>query len=523
MKKRMTCFLLIAVFVFLGGVSVAQAQAKTILFVPIDDRPVSLQYVVDTAHAAHLNIMVPPEKLLASRGRKGQPDKIWQWVMENCRQADALVLSSDTLIYGGLVDSRTHHFDEKILQQRLARFKELSKANPIAGIYVFSTVLRTPQASYGGVEPPYYKKYGWDIFEWTALQDKAETTGLTKKEKKLLKAYGNDIPAADKKDWIKRRERNFKINSGLIDLDKAGVFRYLLLGRDDTSPYCQTHREGRYLTQYARAQGLPVSQFETFPGADQLGMVMLARAYNDLTVQIPIVKVEYAEGTGPNTVPSYEDQPVGKSIVDHVTAAGGIVLSAAQHPDLIVAVNTPFNGKTLEASSTKNTYKVSGVVRRFVDKIAAQIRSGQRVAIANIAFANGSENALMEELARRHLLGKLAAYSGWNTASNTMGYAVGQGMMSASMSNADRKKLLAERYLDDWAYQANIRKILDNKIVYPNKGSLVNLSILKPLLTARAEKLEQQFAKRYLWLDPDKIQVSFPWNRMFELRIRIKP
>ncbi|MBP2644145.1 MAG: hypothetical protein H6Q67_2032 [Firmicutes bacterium] len=517
MKLRKKISMVVFLLVLLLGTSIV--QAKTILYVPQDDRPVSLEYVENTAKAAHINILVPPEEIIASRDKKGSPEKLWQWVIENGGQADAMVLSGDSLIYGGLVDSRTHSFDETVLQERVKRFCELHKKFPEVGLYVYSTVLRTPQGSSGGVEPDYYEKYGWNIFQLTALRDKKETVGLTRQEQEILDADLAAVPSADLEDWMKRRQKNFAVNADLIDMDRQGVFRFFLLGRDDTSPYSQSHKEGREFVKLAA--DLSADTFQTFPGADQLGMVMLVRAYNDLTMQIPIVQVQYALGAGSDSVPSYEDQKIGKTIVDHITAAGGIVFAHPVNPDLVIAVNTPETGKTLEAESSKNTTVLTPRISKFVDDVEDQLIAGKKVTIADVSFANGSDNALMAELARRHLLDKLSSYSGWNTASNTLGYAIGQGMLSGAMSEKNRKRLLAIRYLDDWAYEANIRRELDEQIVYPDNGSIVYLNDMKPILTAEAQKEERLFAEKNLWFRPEKIKVSFPWNRMFELKVEI--
>ncbi|MBP2653777.1 MAG: hypothetical protein H6Q73_1346 [Firmicutes bacterium] len=513
---------LIVGFAFLLSFLIGSAitHASTILYVPQDDRPVSLEYVIDTAKAANIKILVPPKEIIASRGKKGDPEKLWRWIMENGGQADAMVLSGDSLIYGGLVDSRMHSFDELVLQKRLKRFGELHKAFPDLGLYVYTTVLRTPQGSEGGVEPGYYEKYGWDIFRLTALEDKEEIVGLTKQEEKELNSKLAAIPSAFLEDWMKRRQKNFDVNASLIDMDRKGLFRFFLLGRDDTAPYSQSHKEGREFVKLAA--DLSPDIFQTFPGADQLGMIMLVRAYNNLTMQIPIVKLQYASGAGGDSIPSYEDQKVGKTIVDHITAAGGIVFDNPVHPDLVFAVNTSETGKTLEAGSLKNTTVLTPRIAKFIDGIEAQLKEENKVAIADISFANGADNALMAELSRRSLLDKLSAYSGWNTASNTIGYAIGQGMMSGAMSEESRRRLLAVRYLDDWAYEANIRKILDNQFVSPNKRSAVYLNDFKPILTAEAQRQVQGFAKENLWFQPEKIKVSFPWNRMFELQVEVK-
>jgi hypothetical protein len=498
------------------------AQAKTILFVPADDRPVSLEYSVDTVKAAQLDILTPPAEYLAGRRRAGDPEKLWQWVFDNCKQADALVLSADSLIYGGLVDSRTHDFEQYVLEWRLRHFKKLAEASPTGRVYVFGTIMRTPRTSAGAVEPPYYERYGTDIFTLTALEDKAETSGLSFSEKQELESVTTAVPKEVLADWMKRRDKNYKINLGLIDMDREGRISYLILGRDDTSPFSQSHKEWRELNTVAGS--LPANKYASFPGADQLGMVLLAKAYNDLNNHIPVVEVRYASGIGPATIPTYEDQPIGKTINSHIIAAGGIALAKPLKPDLILMVNTPVNGVTDEADRLENISSPTAATRDFVATIKSELAAGRPVAVADIAYANGSDNALMRELENQHILDQVSSYSGWNTASNTLGYAIGQGMMAKNMTNKERKRLLAVRYLDDWAYQANIRRQMGYEVLYPQGGNWMYLDKTEPVMTENTEKQIRLFAGRHLWdMQPEKIHVSFPWDRMFEIRVGIDP
>ena len=74
-----------------------QVDAETVLYVPQDDRPVSLQYTVDTAKAAGMTVLTPPQNLISGKTYKGQADQIWNWVEQNAGRADVMVLSTDTL------------------------------------------------------------------------------------------------------------------------------------------------------------------------------------------------------------------------------------------------------------------------------------------------------------------------------------------------------------------------------------------------------------------------------------------
>jgi hypothetical protein len=513
--RKFVVAVVVAVFCLAGG----PAAAQTIVYVPFDNRPVSLDYVVDTAKAAGLEIVTPPAELLGSRTRPGNPEALWGWLMENCRTADAVVASSDALLYGSLVESRRHNLAEDVIAERLARFLSLKMANPGARLYVFGTIMRSPQASFGGVEPDYYEVYGPKIFRLTALRDKAETAGLSHGEEAELKGLAAAIPEAVLDDWFERRNKNFAANVGLVDYVKDGTFAFFLLGRDDCSPFSQSHMESRQMA--AETAGLPASKYASFPGADQLGMLMVVRAANNAVVRMPLVRVFYAPGAGPETVPSYEDVPLGRTVNEHVLAAGGLLLTGTR-PDLVLAVNTPEDGVTHEAGVAANRSRMTAAAFVFAGEVEASVARGEPVAVGDVAYANGADNALMTELARRKLLFRLAAYSGWNTASNTLGYVIGQGLLAPRMTAAAKDRLLATRLLDDWAYQANVRGALGREVLYPAGGNWFYLNDMAPRLTMEVNQRLRAFAAKNFPAYPlDRFKAGFPWNRMFEVDINL--
>ena len=76
-----------------------------------------------------MTVLTPPQNLISGKTYKGQTDQIWNWVEQNAGRADVMVLSTDTLIYGGLVDSRKHNLPLSTLENRLKRIEAL-KAKP---------------------------------------------------------------------------------------------------------------------------------------------------------------------------------------------------------------------------------------------------------------------------------------------------------------------------------------------------------------------------------------------------------
>ena len=73
--------------------SISVAEATTVLYVPQDDRPVSLAYTVATAQDAGYTVLTPPEYFISGRNFQGNAEAIWKWVDENASKADVLVLA----------------------------------------------------------------------------------------------------------------------------------------------------------------------------------------------------------------------------------------------------------------------------------------------------------------------------------------------------------------------------------------------------------------------------------------------
>mgnify|MGYP000544433024 CR=1 FL=1 len=84
--------LFICCILFLTLLNTAGAAGRgTILFVPLDNRPVCLEYSVNSMQAAGWNVETPPEEYIASNHRSGNPDKLYEWLAERAPLANALL------------------------------------------------------------------------------------------------------------------------------------------------------------------------------------------------------------------------------------------------------------------------------------------------------------------------------------------------------------------------------------------------------------------------------------------------
>ena len=497
------------------------ALAKTILYVPQDDRPVDYEYTVSTAEAAGYKVLTPPAQYLSGMNFHGQPDKLMAWVDANAGKADAMVLSIDSLVYGGLVDSRKHNLPMETLTARLAKVEKLHDAHRNVPIYVFSTVMRSPWAGGKGVEPDYYLTMGSDIYQLASLQAKMDEEGLSPQERNDWFAIMRRVPMEYLQDWYNRRRKNMSINYRLIDDARKGVFTYYSLGHDDNSVSTQSSLESKY--QEMAGAGIPETAFGSFPGADQLGLLLIARANNDFNNYHPKVTVIYPLGGGEKTVPSYDGQAIGKTIASHVEAIGGMMVDN-ERPDLLLAVNTPLTTSTSESANFENFPIMLQSTRDFLTQIEKAVNLNIPVSIVDMAFSNGSDNTLVYGLYQDKMMYRLAAYNGWNTASNSVGYGIAQGVLSKYMTPQAHRDMLTTQYLDNWAYQANVRDYIYRMQQKLEAGVVTQYyPTLNQELQSRTKEQLQRYASTYLGIDPKTVDVTLPWQRLFEVYVDVKP
>ena len=334
-----------------------------------------------------------------------------------------------------------------------------------------------------------------------------------------MKKLQADIPAEYLDDWFKRRAKNSDANELFIEYTRAGVFDYFLLGCDDSAMFSQTHRESRKLTELASDMGK--TRIQVTSGADELGMLMISRAINRDRDERPFVSVIYNAGKGAETFPSYGNEPIGISVDAAIIAVGGLRIPAHERADLVVAVNTRANGKTFEAAvAKKNKLNLRGDLKTFMEPVKNLVAKDYPVAIADITFSNGADNALMNQLKLNDLLYRIKAYGGWNTASNSSGFLIGAGVLTKFMSDKDVAELLTTRYLDEWAYQANVRQeIVGASYGLPGEGTPGDLKDkvqpLEKLLNERMKTFAAENLKLPRWRLED-LRFTLPWKRTFE-------
>lgn len=502
----------------------AGARGK-ILFIPQDNRPTSGVQAAEVVRHLGYEVVMPDRDMLGGLGKDGDTEALWNWTQENARQADMAVIAADSLIYGGLVSSRKHEIPADVLQERADRLRQLHQAHPFLKLYAFVSLMRTPRSgeASGGEDPDYYIPYGEKIFRYTGLMDKAEETGLQPDEQQEAARLEQDIPMEVRKDWLERRRRNLEVTKRLMNFVREGSMDYLLVGKDDNASLSQTHRESRWLKKYG--QDIPPDRFRMTAGIDEFALLLLTRAVNQRERTVPEVAVCYNEGKGGDTVPTYSDERLADTVKTDLEVAGARLQEEPSQADLILMVNTNPDGMTGEANHVRdweaaplnNGQDRSGTAP-FLQLLHSYLQTGKPVAVADVAFTNGADNALMRHLEREGLLFQLQAYSGWNTATNSIGFALGQGILACRMKRDAADALLMTRYLDDWGYQSNVRTTMAIRIEQMDDPQIyLYLGGYEQAFSEEASQLLARFARLHLprLERPDRLSVTFPWHRLF--------
>ena len=512
---------LIAFFSFilylLSGTAVLAKEKVAFLFIPMDNRPVCYSYPVKVMEAAGYKIYTPPEKLLATRTSPADTEKLWKWLESRAEKVDAAVISTDALIYGGLVASRTHLLSLAELEVRVKRLQNLHMDKDTR-LYGFSTLMRTPRESYGNVEPAYYSNVGPAIYRYSQLSDKSDLHAETLLEDFEVGAFERNLAKAHLKDWLDRRNKNMEINHQLAMLTRVGRFDYFAIGKDDNAPLSHTHMEARKIS--LKNAYLSDASFQILPGVDQLGLLLLTRAANAISGWSPKVYPMYVEGVGSRTVPQYSDLPLAKSVPEQIHAAGGQIAYSPDAADVVLAINTPADGTMYDSTNLSNQYYASPANKRYIVNLGKMLDRGVNISLADVAFSNGGDNGFMNEMSLRGFTDKLSAYNGWNTADNTIGFAISQGMLAPQIEKDKQLMLMRERILDDWYYQSNARRMITDELEKNKKTAYkYALNEMMPKIKKQALDIINRLAVNYDITASTKFDLLFPWNRLFEVDI----
>ena len=480
------------------------------LILPLDERPCNFIYPqMIAASNDTIDLVSPHPFIMGNKKQPGNVTDIQTFLQKSIVGADNAVISIDTLVYGGLIPSRLHHTSLEELLKRLEVLKTLKEINPQAKIYAFNCIMRTPQYNSAEEEPDYYADHGQNIFRRKYLQDYHARHGeLSQAQAEALDAIR--IPLEYIEDYEIRRDINQSINLEVLNYLEAGIIDFLVIPQDDSSPYGYTAISQQAVIAGIKEKGLDLLAM-IYPGADEVALTLLARAYNDFVGQTPAIYPFYASVLGPTIIPKYEDRPMFESLKSHIRATGSRLVHSPDHADFILAINSP--GKFMEETYdetldiTHNTYRN---VLDFSLTIADYLAAGHKVALCDSALCNGGDIEIIQYLDQLGVLQHLTSYAGWNTNCNTLGTTLAQ----AIIGNTEEGRLsnLTFRVIEDVLYQAKVRHEIEAEHDFVPEIA----ALCKTRLQEAYDRLNIAQAH------PVTIEaITHPWGRYFEIGMKL--
>lgn len=457
-----------------------------IAFIPIDNRPVCYTLAQQIAAIDRdLALFLPPREMLGDLNRSADINGIFSW-LKKLENIDSIVVSLDTIAYGGLIPSRRSSETFEEIKKRMESFFALLREKN-AKVYAFSSIMRISNNNINEEEKEYWSLYGEKIFKYSyELHKNAPDTDV--------KA---DVPPEIIQDYLKTRQRNFEINKMYLNLSKQGVFETLVFSKDDCAKYGLNVGEAQVLEESIRANALNAL---VKTGADEIPLSLLSRALTGgrgIKIAPVFTQKDYT-----NRISKYEDVSVSDSVRGQIELAHCEVADVSD-ADIILVVN---NFKQEQGEL------VMGV---DVEGFDGEIELPQKpYLIADILNANGADNSFVKKFFEKQIdWDKFLGYAGWNTTGNTLGSALCCAIVKFLANNPDEaafKKVQAVRFLDDWAYQANVRKALKLRFDKPD------IEALKTLMQPFEKTLQEKTG-----LDLSTTKYSYPWNRFFEIEVSV--
>ncbi|MBQ8668976.1 DUF4127 family protein [bacterium] len=441
-----------------------------IAFVPIDNRPVcyTLPKLISQIDE-EIEFFLPERKFLGDLERIADIENLFDW-LKSLPKLDALVLSLDTLAYGGLIPSRRCPETFEEIKCRIEKLREILLEKECK-IYAFSSIMRISNNNINQEEKEYWSKWGKKIFDYSFQTHKLGCESC----------ITNIIPSEILDDYIATRKRNFEINKIYLEWQKEGLFDTLIFSKDDCAEYGFNVQEAKFLEDLGGF---------TKTGADEIPLSLLSRA---ITGDIKICPI-FLEQASKNLISNYEDVSIEKSVQGQIELAGG-KLASEKDADILLYVNN-FIDHQGEIVMGINTESFGG---KFVVP-------NKPYMVADVRFANGADNNFVNELFKNNLDEKFYGYSAWNTSANTLGSLICGAKIKYFAKRFNKvafKNLQVTRFLDDWAYQANVRQTLSEPDVEK--------------LTTGMKEFEEVVEKV---LDTEiKVEYIYPCKRLFEVEV----
>ncbi|HLI96161.1 MAG TPA: DUF4127 family protein, partial [Candidatus Baltobacteraceae bacterium] len=318
------------------------------------------------------------------------------------------------------------------------------------------------------------------------------------------------------KQYLATRERDRDVDLAALRLVSGGRVNDLVLGQDDAGPVGLHVGDVATLQSTVQRMGI-ANRAAIEPGADELGIVLVAHAIARSIHWTPHIAVVYSRPGGGQTQDPLEFRPIRMTIGALIARVGGARDDV--HPDLTLYVRVPHTTPSQDAT--------------LIRALQMQIAAGHSAALVDLTYLTYSyapQAAFVQQLVDAGIAGKLDAYSSWNTDANSVGIALGEaisagaGRRTAKYDPIAHAEFLLDRYIDDYLYHTRVRPQVNAELtaqgvsehywLAPDVAKRANARV-RELITPLSEDLLHRI---YPYYRAQKLDVYLPWPRTAEIR-----
>lgn len=497
---------------------IAALALAAIAFVPMDDRPVTMQLPVMLGQIAGVPVLAPPRDEIGRYLQPGRSDALIAWLNATARERHtrSFVISADMLAYGGLVASRVPGPSYADAISRLHELAHLRTEYPGAWIGAFGTIMRlAPTGVPAGT--PFFAAYPtWDYLARYANLHDPPLPNEAASAAHLVQLIGE--PALQQ--YLATRTRDLGVDRMLLAMTADGTIDRLVLGQDDAGPAGLHVPEVALLQSLLDADGVR-GRASIEPGADELGMALVAHAIARSARWTPRVAIRYSTAAGAAYQDPIEYAPIATAIDALVGVCGGVVAGTDSDADIVLFVRVPGDSAQQD--------------RTLLDDMAAAEAAGRSVALADLSYLHDDDQQAVfaQSLLATPVAARLDAYASWNTNANTAGTALaeaiaaGAGRRTHTYDDLAHRTFTFMRFVDDYAFHDFVRPQLNAAL---DARGIADHTLLAPDAAAAAAQRNRALlwnqAERILpMLDPGyhiaAIDIGLPWDRTFETSLDV--
>lgn len=489
---------------------------KTILYIPLDERFATRDAFINLAKLTPYKVITPPKELLPYMKNPVDIDKLHSWIDNQIMKSNFLVLSAEMFLYGGLITSRLSFDKTEVLLKRLDKIKEYKKKNPSLKIYLSTVIMRIPAYNLDVEEPDFWQWHGKDIFDFSFFSHRYKLLENKKDEERADKVKAN-IPEKYLDEFLWRRNRNHLVTKKILEYQQSyNLFENIYITLDDNAAYGFNKEEESILRKIVKNNKLN-DIVNIYPGADEVGLTMLARLATRIEGIQPQFQLVYRNPETKSYIPNYEGQSLDQTIKEQITGAG--CTAAGTENDIILMINN-FDQEKQEEARVQTRNKQS-----YYHNFVEYITESRPLAFADVRYSNGGDLDFANWIHNQQLKPGSFSYAGWNTCGNTLGTVIANSIILYVFNRyQENQHFTTIRFLEDVSYQASIRTEL-MKFIDKTSDSIFDLSNDLDFYTKFVcKQMEYEYIKlKENYKFPYKLsKIYFPWKRTFEIGLKLE-